>query len=233
MRPAHVATSDRLFRRFLRLVVRKYRNVSNTQPHNEHARWTPKLMFLQSIVSFLPVTHLYSARVATNYITQVCEIKSRSASKFLSMKVTRQVSYVFRRSASLFKYKYFRFIQGGSCIYTKFSPELHSPHMARQQVTKWCGCGLHFRSRVDYRIYLFTPLVRPLTFLYTDKKANPLRNLYTPQAKFISINGLLTQLATVFPQDKSICPKICQTHQITVLLDFKTVAQDGGKFVNP
>ena len=78
MRPAHVATSHRLLRWFLRLVVRKNRNVSNTQPLNEPATWTPALMFLQGIISFRPMTHLYSTKEATNYITQVCEVKSCS-----------------------------------------------------------------------------------------------------------------------------------------------------------
>jgi len=149
------------------------------------------------------------------------------------MKGTREVSYVFRRSASLFEFKCFRFIPGGSGTYTKLPLELPFTHMVRQLVTNWCGRGIHFSSRVTYRLYLFTPQNKSLKFLSTDKITNPLRNLYVPQAKSIKVNGPLTWLVPFTRQAKSIRTEITQTHQIPGLLDFKTVAQDDGKVVNP
>ena len=62
MRPAHVVASVRLLRWFLRLVVRKNKNVSNPQPLCEPARWTQAPMFLQGIISFRPVVYFHSTK---------------------------------------------------------------------------------------------------------------------------------------------------------------------------
>jgi len=157
MRDTNVAASSRLLRWFLWLAVRKNKNIYNPQPINETTIGAPALMLLQGNISIRPITYFHSTKNATKNTTQVCEVKHTAASWFASIKCRRQVSYVFRRSTSFFKFKWFRFILGGSGTYSKLPPQLQSTHMDRQLVTKWCGRSLLFRSRVAYWLYLFTP----------------------------------------------------------------------------
>ena len=162
MRPAHVVASGRLLRWFFRLIVVKNRNVSNTQPLNETASWTPAPMFLQGNVSIRPPAYFHSTKNATNNITLVCEVKSCGCQLICIHEGYTPGFICFRRSASLFKFKCFRFILGGSGTYTKSSLELHSTHMFRQLVTNWCFHGIHFSSRVTYWLYLFTSRAKPI-----------------------------------------------------------------------
>jgi len=115
------------------------------------------------------------------------------------VKGTRQVSYVFRRSATLFKFKCFRFIPGGSGTYTKSSLELNSTHVVRQPVTNWCVHGINFSSRVAYWLYLFPPRAKGINISLQWWNRKPAQKPYMSQAKSISVNGPLTRLVPFHP----------------------------------
>ena len=150
MRPTHFVTSGRLLRWFLTLTVRNNWKVSKTQHSNEPKRWTPALMFLQGTIFFPRINYFHSKKPNDQYQTGFWSRILASASWFASMKGIHQVSYVLRRSNSLFKFKCLGFIKGGSDTYTMLSAELHSTHMFWQLVTNWCGRSPHFRSWVTY-----------------------------------------------------------------------------------
>jgi hypothetical protein len=61
------------------LVIGYNWNVSNKTTRDEIARRSPKLMYTEGDITFLPPTaRLYSAECATDHIALVCEVKSGS-----------------------------------------------------------------------------------------------------------------------------------------------------------